>query len=447
MVRIAALQQSAPEGVPMTGRLHLHLVKDLMGDPVDRAAVASIRALPATGAGQPDIKIQQEVVIPSGSSPPIGVELDPGRYLVEATLPSGDLVSDEVEVVNNQDATLELRPDESPHEWLSWQQLMGNIEPRPQYRQDLVPFAPSEPNVGWVADPVPPLRGDAPPADDAWTLLAELTGNPGDAATRLSTGPASRFAPFASDPQTQLYQVTANGPWNDWRLPSAPPIYRAPPTPRRYFIVESQRATHLVCLPVPWTSLSADSPDTELPAQIVVRKRAAEGDLGITVTIRDPQIGSALGYMTLGALPTAERLFDQATHMVQRKQTNPLGAAGAGYVLLGTERGSEPKDWHDWINNLLNWFQWLPDGAIQHGWLKLRHRRSSADVNEARDALFTAYKRGLPFYSAGLQWLMDGLTLFTPHDSEAAEMLHNVRRVAWQTNFQEPFTIIRLPLS
>ena len=31
----------------MTGRLHLHLDKYLMNDPVDRAAVASIRALPA----------------------------------------------------------------------------------------------------------------------------------------------------------------------------------------------------------------------------------------------------------------------------------------------------------------------------------------------------------------------------------------------------------------
>jgi hypothetical protein len=151
--------------------------------------------------------------------------------------------------------------------------------------------------------------------------------------------------------------------------------------------------------------------------------------------------------MTLGALPTAERLFDQARHMMYRKQTNPLGAAGAGYVLLGTERGSEPKDWHDWISNLLRWFDWLPDGAIQYGWLKLRHRQSSADVDEARDALFTAYRRGLPFYSVGLQWLMDGLTLFARRDPEAAEMLNNVRRVAWRTNLQEPFTIVRLPLT
>ncbi len=427
----------------MTGRLHLHLDKYLMNDPVDRAAVASIRALPMPGAQAPSTTTQQEVVIPSGTAPPMRVDLDPGRYLVEATLPSGDLVSDEVEVFDGQDSTVELRPDQSPHEWLSWQQFLGNIEPIERYHPDFVQFAPGEPNVAWIAEPVVPLRGNGPSAGDAWTLLAELSGNPGEAVDRLSAGPASRFYPFMSDPQAQLYQVTADGAWNDWSLPSFPPTYGAELPPRRYLIVENYRAIHLVCLPVPWTSLSTDA---ELPAQIVVRKRTAEDDLAITVTIRDPQIGSALGYMTLGALPTAERLFDQARHMVHHKQTNPLGAAGAGYVLLGTERGSEPKDWHDWISNLLNWFDWLPDGAIQHGWLKLRHRESSADVDEARDALFTAYRRGLPFYSAGLQWLMDGLTLFAPHDPIAAEMLHNVRRVARRTNLQEPFTIVRLPL-
>src|SRR5712692_2393674 len=99
-----------------------------MDDPVDRAAVASIRALPRAGTTGPGSK-SQEVVIPSGTSPPIRLDLDPGRYLVDATLPSGDLLSDEVEVFDDQDSTLELRPDESPHEWLSWQQFMGNIQP------------------------------------------------------------------------------------------------------------------------------------------------------------------------------------------------------------------------------------------------------------------------------------------------------------------------------
>ena len=169
---------------------------------------------------------------------------------------------------------------------------MGNIEPIEWYHPDFVPFAPAEPNVDWVAEPVVQLRGNGQSAGDPWTLLAELSGSPGEVANRLSAQPASRFYPFMSDPQAQLYQVTADGAWNDWSLPSAPPSYGVGLTPRRYLIVENYKATHLVCLPVPWISLRTDN---ELLAQILVRKRTAGDDLAITVTIRDPQIGAALG--------------------------------------------------------------------------------------------------------------------------------------------------------
>ncbi|HTY31273.1 MAG TPA: hypothetical protein VMD50_07640 [Mycobacterium sp.] len=425
----------------MTGRLYLRLDKYLMSDSVDHAAVATIRALtPVSSVGKSSNT--REVVIPSGASPPLAVDLDPGRYLVEASLPSGDLVSDEVEIADNKDSTLELRADESPHEWLSWQQFMGNVERIEQYSPTEGPFAWLEPDVHWVADPAPPLRGDEPLGGEyAWRLLPLLSGLHGEAVQQLSIQPPLSMIPFQSDGQATLYQATGDGPWHLWQLPTSP---GGPPTPRRYLIVEVAGAIHLVCIPVPWTDLTTRN---QVPVQILVRKRTAAEDPAITVTIRDRLIGSALGYMTQGALPTAERLFDPARVMLFEKLSNPLGAAGGGYVLLGTERSSEKKEWHLWIHNLMKWFEWLPDGAIQHGWLKLRHRETSKDLDEARDALFTAYRRGLPFYSVGLQWLIDGLTLFAPHDRDAATMLENVHRVAWRTNLQEPFTIVRLPLA
>ena len=43
------------------------------------------------------------------------------RYLVEAILPSGDEISKQVELFNDEERSLELAAPESPHEWLSWQ--------------------------------------------------------------------------------------------------------------------------------------------------------------------------------------------------------------------------------------------------------------------------------------------------------------------------------------
>jgi len=296
--------------------------------------------------------------------------------------------------------------------------------------------------ASWVRDPVPQLRGGEPGSGDAWAFLADLSADHADVASTVSERPPDRIDVFQSDSQAHLYQTTRAGPWRSFQLPT---IYEggAPYTPRHYLVLGADDSTQLVCLPTPWTDVRTG---TEIPAQVLVR-RADGGEAVVTsVTMRDALYGPALGYMTHGALSTAERLFDDAKEMLFTKLTNPFAAAGGGYVLLATERDLEQKRWHLWIANLMNWFDWLPDGAIQLAWLRLRHRQEPSHLDEAREALFTAYNRGLPFFSVGLQWLIEGLTLFAPENPEAERMLRTVHRVASEVDPREPFTIVRLPL-
>ena len=57
------------------------------------------------------------------------VAVDPGRWFVEATLPSGEVISEEVFVAKDSTVPLTLQSaDNSPREWLGWQHLVGNIE-------------------------------------------------------------------------------------------------------------------------------------------------------------------------------------------------------------------------------------------------------------------------------------------------------------------------------
>jgi hypothetical protein len=424
----------------MTGRLNLRLDKYLMSDSVERAAVASIRSIPTTDAGAPSRRLG-DVVIPSGASAPVGIDLAAGRYLVEATLPSGDVVADEVDVFDDAVADLHLRPDESPHEWLSWQQFLGLIDRREVYYSGWNEARPLATTARWVREPMPQLRGDQPRSGDTWAFLADLSAHNVDVVSSVSQGPSERINAFQSDSQSYLYQTTRAGPWDSFQLPTT---YEggAPYTPRHYLVVDADGFTQLVCVPTPWIDVRRG---TEIPAQVLVR-RGNGGAVAISVTMRDPLYGPALGYMTHGALATAKRLFDDAKEMLFDKLTNPLAAAGGGYVLLATERDLEQKPWHGWIANLMNWFEWLPDGAIQLAWLRLRHRTEPRHLDEAREALFTAYDRGLPFFSVGLQWLIDGLTLFAPQDTDAQRMLRNVHRVASGVDATEPFTILRLPL-
>jgi hypothetical protein len=412
----------------MSGRLHLHLNKYLLGDAVERAAIASVRAIPSSGSIASPAGNPLELVIPSGSAPPLQVDLEPGRYLVQAELPSGDLIADEVDIAEEQDSVLNLRTGDSPHEWLSWPQLLGRVESAEEYYAGTTPPVPAPTEVGWLTE-VDPER------HDVWEILAGRGRSEDDLARQVFAS-SRPIEPIDQDEVAQLYQVVADGSWDRAALPDA-----SPPHPgvldRRYLRVTQGPRSRLVCLPAPWTSLNTE---TEVPIQVLVRAGGA-----ISVIIRDPLLGAALGFLTSGSLPAAERLFDQARHVLYRKQTNPLGAAGAGYVLLGTEQGSEPKEWHGWIANMLRWFEWIPDGAIQHAWLKLRHRATGQDLDDARAELVTAYRRGLPFYSIGLQWLVNGLTFFAGEDREVARMLANVQQVARRTDLRETFTIVRMP--
>ena len=57
------------------------------------------------------------------------VNVEPGRWLVEATLPSGEVISEEVAVGSGEDLPVTVQSAEhSPHEWL-WLQVLGR-----QYR-------------------------------------------------------------------------------------------------------------------------------------------------------------------------------------------------------------------------------------------------------------------------------------------------------------------------
>jgi hypothetical protein len=130
---------------------------------------------------------------------------------------------------------------------------------------------------------------------------------------------------------------------------------------------------------------------------------------------------------------------------------NPFAAAAGGYILLTTQMDTEKRYWHGWIKNLMKWFPWIPDGAIQFGWFMLHKGQNAGDEAAARNALLTAYQRGLPLYSAGVRWLLDGLTLLADqdredgrHDAELLAALADVHAVARATDIQQPLTSIRL---
>jgi hypothetical protein len=93
----------------------------------------------------------------------------------------------------------------------------------------------------------------------------------------------------------------------------------------------------------------------------------------------------------------------------------------------------------------MNWFPWLPDGAIVHARWIIQRPKHSTERDKVLAALKRAYHCGIPYFTAGVLQLRDSLLMFSVKDPEAHEMLETVSRVASRVDTGQAFTHLRFP--
>jgi hypothetical protein len=211
---------------------------------------------------------------------------------------------------------------------------------------------------------------------------------------------------------------------------------RLPGTNRfQYVTVSTRDDAYLVTVPWPWRGVSA--------VDVLVNQRQSPTGSPVSVAVHHTAVGGGLGYLAAGALDKAATLFGDTERMLWSKVRDPLGAAAGAYVLIGTERSGLIKNWDEWLGNLRDWFPDLSDGAILWGARRLRTARTPTERDEARNALLEGYRRGLPVYTLGLSWLIEGLSAF-PGDAACEAAALATRQLCWQVDMREPFVVLRL---
>lgn len=474
--------------------LRLRIDKYLEGDQSRPPKVfAKIYPLNESGAKRTSSTSAVQAMIPISHLPghATTIDLAPGRYYVEAVLPSGEILSDDVEL-NEPTQDLVLSADDSPHEWLSWQHLVGNVQTTPAV--PMMESAPPPPSpkraakskkassksarkkaakrsrapggsagleavfeappsvpmmpppevdldrpIVYLSQPHPPLV-NPDMGHLAWPWLADLSfSDPNALIHALNENQQSlEVPPVTRDAIHAVFRVS----WSSPPEGNVESLQNKVANASRYFAVVPRRTSvELVTLPIPWKVVETNR---EADIEIAIQEPSDAGGFCSSAVARDEELGTLLGYLSSGALLTARQMAETAKGMLFEKVLNPFAAAAGAYALVGTALQATDKEWHGWVRNLMESFPHIPDGAIQWGQLNLRMRRSADDFLEAKNAFKTAYKRGLPFYSMGMRWLLDGLETASRDDPEAEEMLRNVRRLAWRTHYQQAFTIIRL---
>lgn len=479
------------------GRLELRLDKHALGGDLNLAVVASVRQIKDASGEFPADPLVQEIVIPAGRYLRREVEVPAGTYRIEARLPSGEVLHQTRKVTNEADSVdVIFELGHSPHEWLTWQRLAGNVPSQMKYEEwlkklgkRLAEAAAKETAVSIDVDPeaikrtATFLRGlhlRVKPFLDALARVftREIEEPSADEATPALTEPPEfelvQASPIGSD---SLWDALASMPaWNAWRKSAGAHaecsfsrqddreltlwhidqthrercIMAGPkgPMPRRCWAISRRGGgVDVITLPVPWP-LTPEFP----PASIEILREAGTSTAGrTTVTVCDSNLSGMLFYLGSGKLGEAGAVLAEAqrSDLVERlisdKERNPLAACAVAYVGLAIMSVSDQPRWGPWLENVKNWFEWLPDGAVVYAAYRIKTAKNRADLDAALAALKEAYRRGIPFYAAGIQHLTQGLYTFSAKDKDANAMHKKVRQIALCIDANQAFSVITVP--
>ncbi|MEZ5360236.1 MAG: hypothetical protein R3F48_15570 [Candidatus Zixiibacteriota bacterium] len=393
----------------------------------------------------------------------------PGKYILQTWLPSGEIRNDQFDIKEGETTELEITlPHEGPHEWTSLHALTG------QFKQEAVKAAEDivETN-GFVGAPADAPRTYADMAmhprqgfslaivkpeewpdkaifseDKTFDNLYGLFCEDIDLDSALD-----RFTPYGTidhpsfeDNDYALFRFGHRGLLRQGEE-DQDNYYFGPGTPLdRHFLLQSSEAgANLICMPTPWST-----PSGQAEVELLLKKQFDYGVPRISITITDPMINTILGYINMGAVQKAANLitFSKARKMLFDKISYPLTAAVGGYLLImGFERNrySEKSDnWQDWIDNLDHWFEWMPDGAILNA--ALLFKLGKTNNKAAFEALMRAYDRGLPFFTFGLQILIDCMRYFAREgEANAIKRLKVLEGIAYQADPSQIFLTLTFP--
>jgi RNA polymerase sigma factor (sigma-70 family) len=312
------------------------------------------------------------------------VPIEPGKYLVQTTLPSGKVLQRNVDVPEG-DRILDVVFDGpvAPSEALSWQHYLGDLASAP------LPLPPEALDNVWVR---------------VWSFGEGKWKNEGWPGGKFRTTDVAIVARL-DVPTNRVCFLQIGGDHVAWRFVGLPP-----------------------------------SPEeVEIAIGSTTRDRALTGGLTVRVTTGDGMLDALMSYETAGAANSASILWHDFSNLAidyaDKKIADGNGAAVAFYYLAGAQRLG---DYFDWTTNFARSYPWLPDARVIHAMgLLLR-----GDRGRAKEELYEAANSGVPVYARGLRFLYGQLTAWRDDPKEPTTPLvdvavNTISRIASSADWEE----------
>lgn len=328
------------------------------------------------------------------------VDVQPGTYYVTAKLPAGQELTGYVQVAEGESKVVSLKldpSDESPHE----------TEETQRYLWGQMGYEPILERLG---------------GDETEVKFRAFEGNILKTDGRYKAIRAKNWLKKATRPQPPgVYEFEFNTAAP--RLAACTLLqFLQPDAPAINIVLPAQKQET-------WHIVVSLQPDETYSLDVYLQHKAAD---------------ALLRYCERGLLEqVAVMATSQALEVLYLKKEDPIAAASAAYVLLRLDAIEQPgKRTGHWLENLRNWFPWLPDGAVACGEYLARKGRHK----DALAAFLELSERGLPLFSDGLSYAVNRLKLyigtedkhFEPEQiSKAKTLLQQLQRVLTYTDFHK----------
>jgi hypothetical protein len=457
----------------VTGTITLRMDSDPAAEVPSGAVVNLLRVSSATGPDAPSEALRIDFSLtPEQGLHGREIRLMPGRWLIEATLGSGDVVSELVEIGEGDSVSVVLPlPDKSPHEWLGWQYSNGNVEGQAALDQLLGQAkdialkadekyrivvrarllsrrltASAKSGAAKLALGLNSLRGQFDPDGRVSQVILSVQNELNRRAAsdtapvvrieqcRQPDGSAvDRWSPFLSKADEAGLVIEPFRPSPQEKVYLYRPSEEHEEASRRFVDVEWDGERYKLSLPEPWLSISASQ---RTGSELLVRKHPLDGSLRASLAVLDPDFSTISAMMMTSAMPKAAVLVNENADRIFADRS--LAAAAASYVILSSGQADLR------MLRLMRQFEEgnpAPDARMIAAWRMLRFPEEGQ--GSVRPAIIDAFLAGPPYFSIGIGWLLDALTMLGPEDSQATAYAEVVKQVAIRLDTSQVFTTVK----
>jgi hypothetical protein len=363
------------------------------------------------------------------------VSLPYGDYDVEATLPSGEPLSTELTVGPDTEPVV-LRGEHSPNEWRSWAHFSGaSLASERQVMSELLRGPSPQTSFGVTVGNVVHGVSDGGFDPSSWNgwfeFLEERFRRGPEYSPNIQLGGSDYGLSVRTEggfDGTPLRILFSRDDYPDYGYDTTEIGHR-----RTYAAITGHAGTRLFALPLPWGESYRQTPFEMLAFEDGQQLRCDP-------VLRDERWSGLVAYLNRGRVDLASEILMSARDALFEKFENPLAAAIGGYVLLSSPRARDIEEsWPRWLDNLAHRFPSLPDGPILRArWLLSQN--SEEHLKDAHDLLYESVTRGLPFFTTGVVWLIEGLEQTSIGCPTCADLLRIVRGVTRSMDLSQAFT-------